>query len=401
MKAGKEPDAYVYSIKWKEAMRKLYAYALPKCRGRVNDMEFDMLIDSGAELCLMSKEVFDKLELPIDLAVDWQVGSANSQKTKAHSICHDVPVTVGGITARCCFFVLESLSQDIILGRPWQRIVRAKHDNRDDGSCFITIYDECGNATTFCSLPVHHERNRAEARIATANQQHQQNQQDKQQSRKDYYTSDSGKVIFGSNAVEEFHEDDERDRFRVRYETVGGVNQATVIDDDDGIYGNDAITISRKVVEARTLYKRKKDKIRPANQPHMGGLKPGGDEDWKLKLAGNPSRANAKYPWLIAKFSDMVKGPRLTKERIDGLKIGKGVSQQEKDVLMEVLFNREASIVFDFTEKGVFKPEVEPSHKILVIPHEPWQAVSFRVPKALEGEVVDIVKKKLECGALE
>jgi len=123
LKAGKEPDAHVYSIKWKEAMRKLYACASPKCRGRVDDMEFDMLIDSGAELCLMSKEVFDELELPIHLAVDWQVGSANSQKTKAHGIYHNVPVTVGGITARYRSFVLESLSQDIILGRPWERIV--------------------------------------------------------------------------------------------------------------------------------------------------------------------------------------------------------------------------------------------------------------------------------------
>lgn len=28
-------------------------------------------------------------------------------------------------------FVLENLSLDIILGRPWERMVRAKHDNRD------------------------------------------------------------------------------------------------------------------------------------------------------------------------------------------------------------------------------------------------------------------------------
>ena len=114
LKAGKELDAHVYCIKWKEAIRKLYACASPKCRGRVDDMEFDMLIDSGAELFLMSKEVFDELELLIDLVVGWQVGSANSQKTKAYGICHDVAVTVGAITARCRFFVLESLSQDII-----------------------------------------------------------------------------------------------------------------------------------------------------------------------------------------------------------------------------------------------------------------------------------------------
>ena len=197
------------------------------------------------------------------------------------------------------------------------------------------------------------------------------NQQDKQQLRKDYYVRDSGRVIFGSSTVEEIHEDDEGDGFSIRYKTVGGVNQAIVIDEDDRIYEIDAITLSRKVVEARTLYKRKTDKIRPANQPHTGGLKPEGDEDWKLKLAGNPSPVNAKYPWLIPKFSDRVKGTRLTKEHIDRLKIGKGVAQQEKDVLIEVLYNREAGIVFDFMEKGVFEPEVEPPHKIPVIQHEP------------------------------
>jgi len=162
---GKEPDAHAYSIKWKEAMRKLYAWASPKCKGRVDETEFEMLIDSGAELCLMSREVFEELDLPIDLAVDWSVGSANSQKTKAYGICHEVPVTVGGIMARCRFFVLDNLSQDIILGRPWERLVRAEHDNQDDGSCFTTIHDERGNAATFCSVPAHHERNRSEARF--------------------------------------------------------------------------------------------------------------------------------------------------------------------------------------------------------------------------------------------
>jgi len=65
------------------------------------------------------------------------------------------------------------------------------------------------------------------------------------------------------------------------------------------------------------------------------------------------------------------------------------------------LYNREARIAFDFMEKGVFKPEVEPLHIIPMIKHEPWQAANFGVPKALEGEVLDIVKKKLECRALE
>jgi len=36
-----------------------------------------MLIDSGAELGLISREVFEELGIPIDFLIDWLVGSAN------------------------------------------------------------------------------------------------------------------------------------------------------------------------------------------------------------------------------------------------------------------------------------------------------------------------------------
>jgi len=68
---------------------------------------------------------------------------------------------------------------------------------------------------------------------------------------------------------------------------------------------------------------------------------------------------------------------------------------------MEVLFSREKGIAFDCSEKGVFKPEVEPLYVIPSIAHEPWQVANFRVTKALEGEVIEIIQKKLECRALE
>jgi len=110
-----KPDATAFTVRWKEALRELYACASPKCKGRVDETEFEMLIDSGAELCLMSKEVFEELDLPIDLAVAWSVGMANNQRTKAYGICTDVEVTIGGIVTRCRFFILENLSQDIIL----------------------------------------------------------------------------------------------------------------------------------------------------------------------------------------------------------------------------------------------------------------------------------------------
>jgi len=89
----------------------------------------------------------------------------------------------------------------------------------------------------------------------------------------------------------------------------------------------------------------------------------------------------------------------LTPERIEKLKIGKGITKEAREVLMEVLFSREKGIAFDFTEKGVFMPEVDPPHVIPTIAHEPWQVANFRFPKDLEGEVIEIIRKKLACGA--
>jgi len=64
------PDAMAFTVRWKEAFRKLYACASLKCKSRVEETKFEMLTDYGAELCLISKAVFEESDLSIDLAVD-------------------------------------------------------------------------------------------------------------------------------------------------------------------------------------------------------------------------------------------------------------------------------------------------------------------------------------------
>ena len=60
---------------------------------------------------------------------------------------------------------MENLSQDIILGRLWERLIRVKHDNKDDGSCYTIISDGEGNTVTFCSVPTNYNTNRSRARL--------------------------------------------------------------------------------------------------------------------------------------------------------------------------------------------------------------------------------------------
>ncbi len=151
-----------------------------------------------------------------------------------------------------------------------------------------------------------------------------------------------------------------------------------------------------------TLYKKKADKIKPVDLPHPGGIKPEGALNWRTKAISQEIYQPGKYAgWIIPKFSSIKKGSRLTPERLEKLKLGEGLSDEEKDVFYEMLYNREAAIAFNFEEKGYFNSEIEPPHVIPTIDHVPWQVKNFQVPKALEGEVINIIKDRMQCGALE
>ena len=130
--------------------------------------------------------------------------------------------------------------------------------------------------------------------------------------------------------------------------------------------------------------------------------KPEGVMNWRAKAISKKEYQPGKYTgWIIPKFSSIKRGSRLTPERKEKLRVGKNMTVEEKDVFDEILFNREAAIAFDFKEKGYFSSEIELPHVVPTIDHVAWQAKNFKVPKALEGEVINILKDRMDCGALE
>ena len=129
-----------------------------------------MLIDSGSEMCVMSKRLWDEFqdELPIDRDVAWSIGSANAMRDRVYVVCHSVSVNVGGVEVDVPIFVLEEVAQNLILGRPWERKVRvrAQYDNRDDRSLYITISTpDDQRRVVFCTVGKLDEHNRDRARI--------------------------------------------------------------------------------------------------------------------------------------------------------------------------------------------------------------------------------------------
>ena len=147
----------------------LHACASPMVMGKLEGAKrVKMLIDSCSEMCVMSKRLWDELQdkLPIDRDVTWSIGSANATRDRVYGVCHSVSVNVRGVEVDVPIFVLEVAAQNLILGRPWERKVRAQYNNRDDGSLYITILTlDDQRRVVFCAIGKSDERNRDRARI--------------------------------------------------------------------------------------------------------------------------------------------------------------------------------------------------------------------------------------------
>ena len=106
----------------------------------------------------------------------------------------------------------------------------------------------------------------------------------------------------------------------------------------------------RGVGRVRMLYKHEAVKVVPVDEAHSAGIKPSGEEGWRERLIKEEKERGldgGAYPWvLIPKFSTIERGRRLTQARIRQLNIGEHPTTNERDLLLEMLFNREAAIAF-------------------------------------------------------
>jgi hypothetical protein len=122
---------------------------------------------------MMPRRIFERTNLPIDTEIRWRIDTYDS-KTNAEldvhgpiGVCHEVPVDIGGVEVKQPIFVVEHCNNDLILGRPWERMVRAEYINEDDGSYTVKIKSPDGlRMVQFCAVKAEHERNREFARSA-------------------------------------------------------------------------------------------------------------------------------------------------------------------------------------------------------------------------------------------
>ena len=131
--------ARVTSLGTAEAEQRLYVANTPKAIVRLNGEFCKALIDTGAEINVMTEEIREIFDLPILVGPALRLISHSGHKREFLGVCEDVDVTIGGVVSCQNIFVVDSADHVLVLGTPFLIKSRASMD-----------WDTAGNLTMTC-----------------------------------------------------------------------------------------------------------------------------------------------------------------------------------------------------------------------------------------------------------
>jgi predicted aspartyl protease len=96
----------------------------------------NILIDSGAVGCIISKRFLDQVNKDIEVPTNIRIIDVTGQKTAPLGMVHNVPIQMRDIKVQVDMIVTNSLKYNVLLGNEWLKLVNA---NIDYGQNKITI----------------------------------------------------------------------------------------------------------------------------------------------------------------------------------------------------------------------------------------------------------------------
>ncbi|MBW0539852.1 hypothetical protein O181_079567 [Austropuccinia psidii MF-1] len=77
------------------------------------------------------------------------------------------------------------------------------------------------------------------------------------------------------------------------------------------------------------------------------------------------------------------------------------LSEEETNLLKNVILLREKAIAFCEEERGILKHSYGKPYKIPAISHEPWQKKPIPIPKSILPQFIDLVRERIHTGLYE
>jgi hypothetical protein len=123
------------------------------------------LSDSGSEVNLVSKKVYEEGQWFIDRDIDWKVNSVNRTRNALWGACPDIKVKIGNVVEPINIFVHETLPYPVLLGQPFITKFRLESKVLNDGTHMAKVRNTDGTRIVqFPTVLPGNERNRKELR---------------------------------------------------------------------------------------------------------------------------------------------------------------------------------------------------------------------------------------------
>ena len=149
------------------------AHALPLrvIRPKFGDgVSAECILDSGAQVVIMRKDIWEKLGIPIVADKLMNLEAANSARTMTMGLLEDLPVHLGSVTVFLQVQVIEEAPFEVLLGRPFFDVLSCSEVSSPGGNHQLHIKDpKTGTPYVFTTQPRVTNRDSSSNTIAAVN----------------------------------------------------------------------------------------------------------------------------------------------------------------------------------------------------------------------------------------
>ncbi|KAG2739862.1 hypothetical protein P692DRAFT_201728967, partial [Suillus brevipes Sb2] len=118
-----------------------HATPLRELKVTLNGIHMEMaLLDEGSELVVIREDVWKKTQAPINKDIRMRMQTANGSSQGMSGCLEMLEIDVDGIKTWAHAYVIADAPYRLLLGRPWQRLVRLSKSETSE-MVYVTVHD--------------------------------------------------------------------------------------------------------------------------------------------------------------------------------------------------------------------------------------------------------------------
>lgn len=120
---------------------------------KINGVDAEAILDSGCQAICISNKLVQQARLPFDPTEIKRMRSANGAINSTLGVVRDMPIELNGLVIYVQAIVLDNPPWQILMGRPFDVLVKSEVKNFENGGAIVTLHDP--NSKKIVSIPTH------------------------------------------------------------------------------------------------------------------------------------------------------------------------------------------------------------------------------------------------------